>query len=270
MWKYVIFSYLLFWIMVMVLGGSAAMIFNAPPIVQRIVQAFCAWAPTFAFLILFKKLKPNTNLKDYIKSFFSEKIRFDLMLIGSFAIVLSSIIPLFLISVIRQQPFTSFFSLFGYALPISVLLSLFAGPLGEELGWRGYLRNELNNKYSFIKASIFGGIIWALWHSVLWFVDVVFMGGSTGWPLVLFIISNVVVMTSIVIIMNVILQKNNHLLQSIWIHLCFNLIYVHLTNFDTLYFALITITYTITGVLFLLNYYKNIHKENKTNKPLSK
>lgn len=263
MWKYVIFSYILFWIMVMVLGGSAAMIFDTPPVVQKIVQAFCAWAPTFAFLILFKKLKPDISLKDYIKSVFNEKIRLDLMLIGSLAITLSSIIPLFVISAIKGQAIESFFSLFGYTLPIAFLLSLFAGPLGEELGWRGYLRNELNKKYSFIKASIFGGLIWAFWHAILWFVDVAFMGGSTGWPLVLFIVSNVVVMTSIVIIMNVILEKNNNLFQSIWIHLCFNLIYVHLNNVDSLYFVLITVTYTITGVLFLWYYYKNMHIVSK-------
>ncbi|MDX9952796.1 MAG: hypothetical protein RBT75_01815 [Anaerolineae bacterium] len=63
MWKYVILSYVLFWFMVMTLGGSAAMVFNAPPLIQRIVEAFCAWAPTFAFLIMFKKLRPETNLR---------------------------------------------------------------------------------------------------------------------------------------------------------------------------------------------------------------
>ena len=53
MWKYVILAYLLFWFMVMAFGGSAAMVFNAPPVIQRVVEAFCAWAPTFAFLIMF-------------------------------------------------------------------------------------------------------------------------------------------------------------------------------------------------------------------------
>ena len=69
MWKYVILAYGLFWFMVMALGGSAALVFNAPPVVQRTVEAFCAWAPTFAFLIMFKKLRPETNPKILSKVF---------------------------------------------------------------------------------------------------------------------------------------------------------------------------------------------------------
>lgn len=108
MWKYVIFSYLLFWFMVMALGGSAAMIFNAPPVVQRTVEAFCAWAPTFVFLIMFKKLRPETNLKDFVKSVFSQKIRLDLMLASGVAVILSSIVPVLILSFSEGQSFTSF------------------------------------------------------------------------------------------------------------------------------------------------------------------
>jgi membrane protease YdiL (CAAX protease family) len=255
MWKYVIFSYLLFWFMVMALGGSAAMVFNAPPLVQRIVEAFCAWAPTFAFLIMFKKLRPETNLKDFVKSVFSQKLRLDLMLVSGVAVVLSSIVPLLILSFSEGQSFTSFFSLKGYSLPVTLLLCLFAGPLGEELGWRGYLRVELDKKYGFIQASIVAGVIWAFWHAILWFVDVAFMDGATGWPLVIYIIANVVVMTSLVIIMNVVMQRSNNLLNAIWIHLCYNVIFYHLTNINLAYFGWLTIVYAITGALFLLYHY---------------
>ncbi|MBF0245155.1 MAG: CPBP family intramembrane metalloprotease [Planctomycetes bacterium] len=180
MWKYVILAYLLFWFMVMALGGSAALAFNAPPVVQRIVEAFCAWTPTFAFLIMFKKLRPETTLKDFVKTVFSPKLRLDLMLVSGLAVVLSSIAPLMILSWSGGQSFTSFFSLKRYSLPVTLLLCLFAGPLGEELGWRGYLRVELDKKYSFIKASIVAGVIWAFWHAILWFVGVAFQGDAMG------------------------------------------------------------------------------------------
>jgi uncharacterized protein len=255
MWKYVILAYLLFWFMVMAFGGSAAMVFNAPPVIQRVVEAFCAWAPTFAFLIMFKKLRPETSLKDFVRSVFSEKIRLDLMLLSGVAVVLSSTLPLLVLASSGGQSFASFFSLKGYSLPATLLLCLFAGPLGEELGWRGYLRVELDKKYSFIKASIVAGVIWAFWHAILWAVDVTFLGGATGWPLVIYIISNVVVLTSLVIMMNVVMKRSNNLLNAIWIHLCYNVIFYHLTNITHVYFGWLTIAYAITGALFLLYHY---------------
>jgi uncharacterized protein len=95
MWRYVVVAYLLFWSMVMVLGGSAAMVFNAPPVVQRAVEALCAWAPTIAFLVMFKKLIPETSLKAFIVMAFKPKLRFDLMLASGLAVVLSSMTPSF-------------------------------------------------------------------------------------------------------------------------------------------------------------------------------
>ena len=255
MWKYVILAYLLFWFMVMALGGSAALVFNAPPVVQRTVQAFCAWAPTFAFLIMFKKLRPETSLKDFVKTVFSQKLRLDLMLVSGVAVVLSSIVPLLILSLSGGQSFTSFFSLKGYSLPVTLLLCLFAGPLGEELGWRGYLRVELDKKYSFIQASIVAGVIWAFWHAILWFVGVAFEGDAMGWPLVVYIISNVVVLTSLVMIMNVVMKRSNNLLNAIWIHLCYNVIFYHLTNITHVYFGWLTLVYAITGALFLVYHY---------------
>ena len=141
-----------------------------------------------------------------------------------------------------------------------MLLCLFAGPLGEELGWRGYLRVELDKKYGFIQASIVAGLIWAFWHAILWFVDIAFMGGDTGLPLVIYIIANVVVMTSLVIIMNVVMQRSNNLLNAIWIHLCYNVIFYHLTNITHTYFGWLTIVYAITGALFLLYHYGHFSK----------
>jgi membrane protease YdiL (CAAX protease family) len=44
------------------------------------------------------------------------------------------------------------------------VFGLFQGPLGEELGWRGFLLPFLLKKYSPLKASLILGLVWALWH----------------------------------------------------------------------------------------------------------
>jgi membrane protease YdiL (CAAX protease family) len=44
------------------------------------------------------------------------------------------------------------------------------GPLGEELGWRGYLLRRLEALFSPLVSSILIGIIWAAWHApMFWF-----------------------------------------------------------------------------------------------------
>jgi uncharacterized protein len=45
-----------------------------------------------------------------------------------------------------------------------------AGPLGEELGWRGFLSPTLLKKFNIYYTSIFIGIIWSFWHLPLLFI----------------------------------------------------------------------------------------------------
>ena len=45
------------------------------------------------------------------------------------------------------------------------------GPLGEELGWRGFLLPTLLRRMSPIKASLVVGVVWFLWHLPLYAAD---------------------------------------------------------------------------------------------------
>ena len=46
--------------------------------------------------------------------------------------------------------------------------SLLSGPLGEELGWRGFLLPKLLTKFSPLAASVVLGVIWGVWHVPLY------------------------------------------------------------------------------------------------------
>ena len=54
------------------------------------------------------------------------------------------------------------------SIPTILLAGLYAGPSGEELGWRGFLLPELQKKYTNLKSAIIIGFIWFIWHIPLW------------------------------------------------------------------------------------------------------
>lgn len=54
--------------------------------------------------------------------------------------------------------------------------------LGEEIGWRGYLLYKLQNEYGTVKAIVFSGIIWGLWHAPMIVLGHNYGTGYWGYP----------------------------------------------------------------------------------------
>jgi membrane protease YdiL (CAAX protease family) len=52
-----------------------------------------------------------------------------------------------------------------YAIATFFVTLLYGGPLGEELGWRGFALPYLQKRHSPLEASVILGFFWALWHA---------------------------------------------------------------------------------------------------------
>jgi membrane protease YdiL (CAAX protease family) len=50
------------------------------------------------------------------------------------------------------------------SIPTTLWAGFYAGPLGEELGWRGFLLPEFQKRFSSLKSAVLIGIIWFVWH----------------------------------------------------------------------------------------------------------
>lgn len=98
-----------------------------------------------------------------------------------------------------------------------------------------------------MKSAVCQSLIWCFWHTLLWAVDSKF----TDWRAVPYIIANIVVITSITVLMNIFLERYHNLAYSISLHFGFNIIYVFL-NADIGFFVILTILYLIVTPIAVL------------------
>ena len=245
--RYIISSYILVWILIIFVAGSASLVFHAPPVIMWVIRNLIAWSPTYLILIGWKYFRPDETRTAFIKRCFSEKVK-PFLLLFSFTLTFGiSVLALFLFSIMTGKPMLSYINLGTISLPLSIFLSLTSGPTREELGWRGFMREEFNRKYGFLKSSVYQGLVWCFWHTLLWIADSEF----TDWRAIPYIISNIVVITSITVLMNIFLERHNNLLYSVSLHFGFNIIYVFL-DADIGFFIILTVLYLIITPIAVL------------------
>ena len=245
--KYIISSYILVWALIIFVAGMASLVFHAPPVIMWIVRNLIAWSPTYLLLIGWKHFRPDETRRVFIKRCFSGKVKL-FPLLCSFALTFGiSVLALFLFSAVMGKPVLSYINFGIIALPLSIFLSFTSGPTGEELGWRGFMREEFNKRYGFLKSSVCQGLVWCFWHTLLWAVDSEF----TDWRAVPYVISNIVVITCMTVLMNIFLERHNNLIYSILLHFGFNIIYVFLEA-DIGFFMILTVLYLVITPIAIL------------------
>lgn len=254
--RYIIGSYILINALIVVVGGLTVFVFKAPPLLMWVVRNLCAWSPTYLLLIGWKKFRPDEKRVDFIKRCFSGKVK-PLLLLFSFALTFGlSILAIYIVALIEGNPFSSYFSVGAVPLLTSIFMSFTSGPTGEELGWRGFLREEFNKKHPFLQSATYQGLVWCFWHTLLWAVDSDF----TDWSASIYIIANIVTVVCMTIWMNIILERHNNLLYSILMHFGFNIVYVF-ASVGIMFCVVITILYLIVTPIALWIRKQSIKKQ---------
>ena len=185
--RYIVSSYILVWALIIVVAGTASLVFHAPPVIMWVVRNLIAWSPTYLLLLGWKHFCPVETRTAFVR--------------------------------------------------------------------RGFLREEFNKKYGFLRSAICQGLVWCFWHTLLWAVDSKF----TDWRAIPYIISNIAVITSITVLMNLFLERYNNLLYSVLLHFGFNILYVFL-DADIGFFVILTVLYLVitpTAVLMRNRTVKN-------------
>lgn len=127
------------------------------------VSLIGAWGPTISALIVTAGIAGREGLRDLVRRCFIWRLAAGWHLAAWLLppLIMAGGLLLFLVLGNEVGPFApGRWSIVLLMLVINVLW----GPLGEELGWRGFMLPRMEQNYGALKSSLFIGVMWALWH----------------------------------------------------------------------------------------------------------
>lgn len=216
--RYVLYTYTLFPLLLLIFGDIATVLLHGTPLAMRFLIAITAWTPTYVWLLMFKKLYPNSTVKAFFKRAFSEKLDLRLLATTTVLQMLVFIASVYMVSV--QKDIVTI-ELFDFSVPVvtsALFFTLIQGPTGEETGWRGYLLPAIVKRIGVVKGSFAVSVIWSLWHAPIWFLGT----GYSGIVLVKYILVFVICITSVGFVLSICYHHCKNLFVPIWIHFLFN------------------------------------------------
>jgi membrane protease YdiL (CAAX protease family) len=180
-------------------------------------------APSIAGLVITARTEGRDAVRRLVRSLVNGRLPFRWYV---FTLVLPPAVTVLSIALVHRdsaswQPFA--FGSFLLNLPVAYALALPFGPLGEELGWRGYALPHLLARFGPVAATLIIGVMWTFWHvpMMLWMPGAsipAFMGLST-FSVVAYLcqmIAESAVMTLIY------LRTGGSVLMAVLAHLAFN------------------------------------------------
>jgi membrane protease YdiL (CAAX protease family) len=213
--SFILLTNIIFWPLFLLVGAASMLGF--PSVVFDILFCISSWSSTFAFFILFKRIYPEQRFIEFVKDKFKNKLRLSVAIIAIMIQVLIFGVIVFIVSS-NTSGAGSIYTISSFGMLIYFFFkNLLSGPLGEELGWRGFAQNELQKKYSPLKASIIIGFWWGMWHLPIWFTT-----GLMGIELIKYIVFFMISIIATKIMMTAFYNLNQNLIIPIIIHQFFN------------------------------------------------
>lgn len=241
--QYILSTYLMFFLFIGIIG--LVMVTTKNVSLVAFLQIISAWTPNFVFLLMYKKIYPESTRIGFIKEQIFEKIKPFVLIAAILLPLLVFLGSLIFINMYNKIPFDELIIQspiqFAYMLPSHLV----RGPLGEELGWRAFLLTEIQKKNSIIKSGVIVGLIWGFWHFPLWLVS-----GFTGIDLIVYIISFLVAIICCSIIITILYTKCRNILIAGTVHLLNNYL-LGLFTYDILHVLVVFAAFylLITGIL---------------------
>lgn len=160
-WSFLIINYIISW----------SFLYPSYQIIQKndgitplaLIGLIGAYGPTISAIIV-QYILDKKKLKVLLRSLLKVKSSLSLILFV-FIIPILFYSVAYILSILLFDGNLSFNWLIGVTnIPIWFLVALPFGPIGEELGWRGFMLPKLLEKHSIIKSTFLVGLAWGIWH----------------------------------------------------------------------------------------------------------
>ncbi|OPD59143.1 CPBP family intramembrane glutamic endopeptidase [Bacillus anthracis] len=260
--SFIVLTNIIFLPLFLLVGATSMLGF--PVWVFDVIFCISSWSSTFAFVMLFKKIYPGQSVIQFVKDKFRTKLKLSVILTASMIQAFIFLLILFLIS--KNSEVDSIFTVSSWGILIYFFVKNFlAGPLGEELGWRGFAQIELQKKYSPLKASIIIGFWWGMWHLPIWFTT-----GFVGMDLIKYILFFMISIISMKIVMTAFYNLNQNLIIPIIIHQFFNFFIgiingnlINLIMYNAIFYLLVAVVMIVINPKRVLYGAENINSSNR-------
>ncbi len=216
--RYVVYTYLLFGLLLLTFGGIAKVILHGAPLAMRWLIAVTAWTPTYVFLLMFRKLYPGGTLRNFYRKAFGTRLNIRLLVMTTFIQLVIYAASVSMVSAQKGIPFGRLLDLSAATLTSALFFTLIQGATGEETGWRGYLQPAIEEKAGPVKGSLIVGLVWTLWHAPIWFLS----SGYSGAVLARYIFAYILCIASVGFVMGLAYHHCRNLLVPVWIHFMLN------------------------------------------------
>jgi len=216
---YIVCAYLVFWIVFALIGLALLLMGeNAQEgIAFLFMVAFGAWTPTFVLLALFKKLFPNSSVKEFYKNIFRERVNWKIVIFTTTAQLAVFFGAVGITSLTGEATFHGLLNLSLSSIALGFFFAVITGATGEQSGWRGFLQPHIEKSCGVIKSSVIVGLVWGFWHTPLWFTT-----GYAGWRLIQYIVVYMIFIVSLAIVIGICYRRCRNLIIPIWMHFLFN------------------------------------------------
>lgn len=255
--KYIFCIYAVFWCAILFIGASMLLIKSQ--VLTTVLTVVSSWIPVIIFSLMFHQIYPREKFTSFLKRQFQERVHFStiLCILAIMCLIVAS--SVIITSVYTGTPVLKLLVTSPGALVSSFFYNLILGPIGEEVGWRGYMLNEMQKKYTPFKSTCIVTFFWAFWHAPLWFTS-----GYTGTKLIQYIICFLVYMFAGSIIITAFYNISHNLIIPILLHQLFNFLNTVQTNDVLQIITLYAVLYSVAAIiLILVNYRKCLRRKIK-------